>query len=127
MRSSRSPLVRLAVAALFAASGLFAVSPASAREAPADWHCDPWEFCIYTGDHGDGSFISMKSGVWDLWAVNDGKLAHNVRSVKNISGKTWCLYDRVGYELELTRFLDGYTGPIRFEGIGDAVGSVKPC
>jgi hypothetical protein len=115
------------VTALFAATGFLAASPATAGEARAGWPCDRWEFCVYTGGNGDGSHISMNTGVWDLGGVGGGKLHHNVRSVKNISGKSWCLYDQPGYVGELDRILDGYTGPIRFEGVGDSVSSVGPC
>lgn len=127
MRTKKMKLAQVAVAALFTASGVLAASPAPAQEPPADWHCNEWAFCIYTGDHGDGRVLSMKYGVSDLAGVAQGALDNNLRSVKNISGNTWCLYDRPGYGGELTRILDGYIGPLQFQGIGDRVSSVRAC
>ncbi|MFF0745569.1 peptidase inhibitor family I36 protein [Streptomyces sp. NPDC004111] len=127
MRAKKSKFAQVLVTALFTATGLLAAAPVSAQEQAADWHCDRWGFCIYTGDHGDGRVISMKYGVSDLAGVAGGVLDNNVRSVKNISGNTWCLYDRAGYGGELTRILDGYIGPIQWEGIGNRVSSVRAC
>ncbi|GAA3491443.1 MULTISPECIES: peptidase inhibitor family I36 protein [Streptomyces] len=127
MRAKKTKFAHVLVTALFTAAGVLAATPAPAQEPPADWHCVPWGFCIYTGDHGDGRVITMERGVFDLGGVAGGALDNNVRSVKNISGKTWCLYDRPGYGGELTRILDSYVGPIQFHGIGDRVSSVRAC
>ncbi|AXX28630.1 peptidase inhibitor family I36 protein [Actinosynnema pretiosum subsp. pretiosum] len=118
--------MKITAAALTAVAGA-ALATAPAQADPAAWPCVEFGFCMYAGAAGEGRRIEMLEGVSDLGAINGGLLNDNVRSVKNISGDSWCLYDSPDYENEIAVILDGMAEAVDWEKIGSKVTSAEAC
>ncbi|MEU7002379.1 peptidase inhibitor family I36 protein [Nonomuraea sp. NPDC046570] len=119
--------IRRVKAALLAAAAAMAFTAPAAHTQARAWACDPWAFCGYYFNGGEGAHLSLKRGASDLLEVAQGRLSDHVWSVKNISGRTWCLYSRPQYQDEITKILDGYIGDLDQWVKDRGVRSLRAC